>query len=60
MSVPRLYNRIYDKIVGGAAAKGYVASTLFSKGLAAKARGAPPPRLRRVPTGPTPPPWPLD
>eukprot|EP00908_Phaeocystis_cordata_P013993 Transcript_25102.p1 GENE.Transcript_25102~~Transcript_25102.p1 ORF type:complete len:624 (-),score=271.51 Transcript_25102:79-1950(-) len=36
VSVPRLYNRIYDKIVGGAAAKGYVASTLFSKGLAAK------------------------
>jgi len=35
-SVPRLYNKIYDKIMGGVAAKGGVAASLFNKGLAAK------------------------
>ena len=35
-SVPRLWNRIYDKITQGAAAKGGVAATMFSNGLEAK------------------------
>ena len=36
VSVPRLYNRFYDKIVGGAKAKGGVAAFLFQKALGAK------------------------
>jgi long-chain acyl-CoA synthetase len=35
-SVPRLYTRFYDKIIGGAKAKGGLASALFARGLAAK------------------------
>jgi long-chain acyl-CoA synthetase len=36
VSVPRLYNRIYDKVVGGAKAKGGIAALLFEKALATK------------------------
>jgi len=36
VSVPRLYNRIHDKIIGGAKAKGGIAGYLFAKGLEAK------------------------
>ena len=36
VSVPRLYTRFYDKIVGGAKAKGGIAAALFNKALAAK------------------------
>ena len=35
-SVPRLYNRIYDKIVGGAQAKGLIARSLFARALSTK------------------------
>ena len=35
-SVPRLYNRFYDKIVGGAKAKGGIAAMLFTKALNTK------------------------
>jgi len=36
VSVPRLYTRFYDKIVGGAKAKGGIAAALFGKALSAK------------------------
>ena len=36
VSVPRLYNRIYDKVVGGAKDKGAIAAALFSRALATK------------------------
>ena len=36
VSVPRLYTRFYDKIVGGAKAKGGIAAALFNRALAAK------------------------
>ena len=36
VSVPRLYNRFYDKIVGGAKAKGGIAAKLFSHALSTK------------------------
>ncbi len=36
VSVPRLYNRIHDKIIGGARAKGGLAGFLFAKALDAK------------------------
>ena len=36
VSVPRLYTRFYDKIVGGAKAKGGLASALFNRALATK------------------------
>ncbi|KAI8919305.1 hypothetical protein DFJ77DRAFT_487409 [Powellomyces hirtus] len=35
-SVPRLFNRIYDKVLQGVKAKGGVAAMLFNKGYAAK------------------------
>ena len=38
-SVPRLYNRFYDKIVGGAKAAGGVKAKLFAQGYAAKQQG---------------------
>ena len=34
--MPRLYNRIYDKVVGGARDKGGIAAALFSRALATK------------------------
>lgn len=36
VSVPRLFNRIYDKVLAGVAAKGGVSSYLFNKAYAAK------------------------
>ena len=36
VSVPRLYNRIYDKVVGGAKDKGAIASALFARALRVK------------------------
>ena len=36
VSVPRLYNRFYDKIVGGANAKGGIAAALFNRALKTK------------------------
>jgi len=36
VSVPRLYNRIYDKILAGVAAKSAVAKALFARGMRAK------------------------
>jgi long-chain acyl-CoA synthetase len=35
-SVPRLYNKIYDKVMAGVAAKGGLSASLFNKGLDAK------------------------
>ena len=35
-SVPRLFNKIYDKIMAGVAAKGGVGAKLFNKGMASK------------------------
>lgn len=39
VSVPRLYNRIYDKINAGVAAKGGVAAALFKMAYEAKLKG---------------------
>ncbi|KAF9164364.1 Long chain acyl-CoA synthetase 7 peroxisomal [Actinomortierella ambigua] len=36
VSVPRLFNRIYDKVTAGVAAKGGIAAFLFNKAFAAK------------------------
>ncbi|KAJ1555340.1 hypothetical protein HK096_003485 [Nowakowskiella sp. JEL0078] len=38
-SVPRLYNRIYDKVLAGVKAKGGIAQTLFEKAFAVKKAG---------------------
>lgn len=38
-SVPRLYNRIYDKVLQGVKAKGGIGATLFNKAFAAKKAG---------------------
>ncbi|KAJ3167148.1 Long chain acyl-CoA synthetase 7 peroxisomal [Geranomyces variabilis] len=38
-SVPRLFNRIYDKVMQGVKAKGGLAATLFNKAFAAKKAG---------------------
>lgn len=37
--MPRLYNRIYDKVIAGVKAKGGIAAFLFAKALAAKKEG---------------------
>ena len=39
VSVPRLYNRIYDKVLAGVKAKGGLAQTLFNAGFEAKKKG---------------------